>query len=92
MGSIFLDLTRRVGDPPNMGLPEPGEACEYARQVALGLHHAHESGFVHRDVKPSNIMVSGDRASDIVIAQCLHQDSRHGLGPQHHRRRGWPRY
>jgi serine/threonine protein kinase len=33
-------------------------SCEVARQVALGLQHAHEQGMVHRDVKPSNIFVS----------------------------------
>jgi serine/threonine protein kinase len=32
-------------------------ACEYARQAALGLQHAHEHGLVHRDVKPGNLMV-----------------------------------
>jgi eukaryotic-like serine/threonine-protein kinase len=32
-------------------------ACEYARQAALGLQHAHELGLVHRDVKPGNLMV-----------------------------------
>ena len=32
-------------------------ACEYARQAALGLQHAHENGLVHRDVKPGNLMV-----------------------------------
>lgn len=33
-------------------------SCEVARQVALGLQHAHEQGLVHRDIKPSNIFVS----------------------------------
>ena len=32
-------------------------ACEYARQAALGLQHAHGLGLVHRDVKPGNLMV-----------------------------------
>ena len=33
------------------------DAAEYTRQSALGLHHAHEAGMVHRDVKPANLLV-----------------------------------
>ncbi|WP_171471941.1 serine/threonine protein kinase [Frigoriglobus tundricola] len=38
-------------------LPVP-TACELVRQAALGLQHAHEHGLVHRDVKPSNLMLT----------------------------------
>jgi tRNA A-37 threonylcarbamoyl transferase component Bud32 len=32
-------------------------ACNYIRQAALGLEHAHRQGMVHRDVKPHNLML-----------------------------------
>lgn len=59
-----IDLSRIVkefGHPPQRGLDDYHEACEYVRQAALGLQAAHDLGFVHRDIKPSNMLVSGER-------------------------------
>jgi hypothetical protein len=36
------------------------DACEVARQAAAGLQHAADHGLVHRDVKPSNLMLARD--------------------------------
>jgi serine/threonine protein kinase len=44
-------------------LPVP-DACELVRQAAQGLQHAHENGFVHRDVKPANLMLSRGSSAD----------------------------
>lgn len=43
------------------------EACHYIRQIALGLQHASESGVVHRDIKPQNVMVSSPDGSVRIL-------------------------
>ncbi len=44
----------------------PPRALELARQIALGLEHAHGHGLVHRDLKPENIIVTADGTPRIV--------------------------
>jgi serine/threonine-protein kinase len=50
-----IDLARYVEKHGRRPVPQ---ACEWARQVALGLQHAHERGMVHRDIKPANLLLA----------------------------------
>lgn len=44
----------------------PRQAAELAAQVADALDYAHRHGVVHRDVKPSNILLDGDRQAHLM--------------------------
>jgi serine/threonine-protein kinase len=50
-GTDLARLVRQSGPLP------VATACEYVRQAALGLQHAHEKGLVHRDIKPANLLL-----------------------------------
>lgn len=43
------------------------DACNMIRQSASGLGALHRSGFVHRDVKPSNIFITKDDEGETLI-------------------------
>lgn len=54
-------------------LPEK-DAIAIVRQVAEALDHAHSKGFIHRDIKPKNIMLSKDgtaKLADLGLARAV---------------------
>ena len=63
-GGVFLamelleggDLQTRLKEK----LPSPREAAELVAKIADALAHAHAGGVLHRDVKPSNILLDAD--------------------------------
>ncbi|MBK8980138.1 MAG: serine/threonine protein kinase [Planctomycetes bacterium] len=69
-GESLDSLMRRIGRPT------PAKCRDIARQLAAGLHAAHEQGVLHRDLKPANVMLDGRgdvRITDFGIAGLAHE-------------------
>ena len=59
-GEDMIELLQRVGI---MSVPS---AVRVARQVAKALSAAHARGVIHRDVKPDNVFLTGDKSQPMA--------------------------
>jgi serine/threonine protein kinase len=74
-GQMFIVMEYVAGEPLSAlirrGAMSEADVCRIGRGVADALAEAHEKGIVHRDIKPDNIIVNGNRVKvlDFGIAK-----------------------
>ncbi|MFF9785172.1 caspase, EACC1-associated type [Streptomyces nigrescens] len=74
-----IDLSAALGEGPL----SPDEAAEAVHDVLSGLEAAHQSGVIHCDVKPGNIMLTPNGRVKILDFGISHVIAEEGRGPLH---------
>jgi len=83
-GQLFIVMEFVPGDPLTKLIHDrkltEADVCRIGRGVAEALAEAHEKGIVHRDIKPDNIIVNGQRVKvlDFGIAKRVGLESTAG--------------
>ncbi len=93
-GTLYIEMDRVEG-PTLAELLRPGtclagsDVLRIGADVARALHHGHGRGVVHRDVKPSNVLLAGG-TEPILFDYGLALDLEHDPAPQPGRIYGTP--
>jgi serine/threonine-protein kinase len=78
-GGTLADRIDEIGDVDG----DTHDACirsvELVLKLAAALHHAHEHGVIHRDIKPDNILFTADGEPKITDFGLARMDDKMGL-------------
>ncbi len=88
---LIKGLTLKKYIQKHKGFIPNEEIVEIAKQIALGLDHAHSNRIIHRDIKPHNILINEEgivKVADFGIARAVSSStivsSREALGSVHY--------
>ena len=87
-GVSFIAMEYVEGETLDKAIAQKGlplrDALRYSIQIADALSKAHQAGVIHRDLKPTNIMVTGEgqvKVLDFGLAKLTQPEEISGLAP-----------